>query len=47
MCMARFFSSHYQVSNATGTSSADTDNDSDEDTESDEIHDETDTQQMS
>ena len=45
MCMARFFSSHYQVSNAAGNSSADTDNDSDEETESDEIHNETDTQQ--
>ena len=39
MCMARFFSSHYQVSNATANASADTDDDSDEETESDEEED--------
>ena len=45
MCMARFFSSHYQVSNAAGNScSSDTDDDSDE-TENDELHCETDTEQ--
>ena len=45
MCMARFFSSHYQVSNAAGnTCSSDADDDSDE-TENDELHCETDTEQ--
>ena len=39
MCMARFFSSHYQVSNAAGNTSADPDDDSDEETESDEEED--------
>ena len=45
MCMARFFSSHYQVSNAAGNAcSSDRDNDSDE-TENEELHGETDTEQ--
>ena len=39
MCMARFFSSHYQVSNAAGNGSADSDDESDEETESEEVED--------
>ena len=46
MCMARFFSSHYQVSNAAGnTCSSDTGDDSYE-TENDDLHGETDTEQF-
>ena len=46
MCMARFFSSHYQVSNAAGnTCSSDAGDDSHE-TENDDLHGETDTEQF-
>ena len=45
MCMARFFSSHYQVTNAAGNAcNSDTDDDSDE-TDNEELHSDTDTEQ--
>ena len=45
MCMARFFSSHYQVTSAAGNAcNSDTDDDSDE-TDNEELHDDTDTEQ--
>ena len=45
MCMARFFSSHYQVSNTAGNASISDEHDDSDETENDELHGEPDTEQ--